>query len=125
MAQPDALGGVAQADAQEDDGPSDQRIAGGSVQHGAATEREHSVVLGQRGRDRSTLQVAERGFAVVDEDLLHALARDGLDVVVGVAHAYAPPLGEQATDGGLAGPHRADEDRARTRAWGVGCRHQE
>ena len=67
------------------------------------------VVLAQRLPHGHQLQLAEAVLAVLDEDVAHGLARDGLHVGVGVAETNAEPLGEQSAEGGLAGAGRADQ----------------
>ena len=59
------------------------------------------------------LQGAERGFAVIDEDVADRLARRFLDGGIGVEEADAQQPGHQRAHGGLARPGRADEDRHR------------
>jgi hypothetical protein len=65
-------------------------------------------VAAERVGDRLPLEGAERGLAVVDEDLLDGLAGPCLDGVVAVEEGHAQGLGEQPAHRGLArthGPH--------------------
>ncbi len=78
------------------------------IEHGSPAEGEHAVVGGQGLSDGGTLQGAEDGLAVVDEDLGDLAPGGGLDVVVGVAHGRAQALGHQRADSRLAGAHRPD-----------------
>src|SRR4029079_3109521 len=103
--QPDPLGGVGDADPQEDDALAGQERAGPRVAHRAPAQREHAGVGGEGVDDGGALPRPELLLALVDEDVLHGLAGHRLDVLVGVAEADPPCLGEQAADRGLARPH--------------------
>ena len=86
-------------------------LAGARVEHGAAAEREHAVVLGERRGDRGPLEGAEVRLAGVDEDVGDRAALGRLDVRVGVAERRRPSASaSRRADRGLAGAHRADQD---------------
>ena len=56
------------------------------------------------------LEGAEGGLAVLGEDLPDGTAGSLLDDLVAVGERESEALGEQVADGGLPGPHEADED---------------
>jgi hypothetical protein len=66
-------------------------------------------VLAQGAGRGFAFELAEGGLALLDEDVADRLARDGLDVRVGVAEAGAEAFGQQRAHGGLARTGRADE----------------
>src|SRR6202044_3784677 len=71
----------------------------------AATEREHEVAAAECGGEGARLEAAEVGFPVAREDLRDTEAGAGFEVRVEVDEGPAETIGEQATDGGLAGAH--------------------
>ena len=85
----------------------------GAAQHGATTEGQDALVLGQGRGDGLLLQRAEVLLAVVDEDLLDRGAVSSLDVTVGVADVDAPATGQLVGDRRLAGTGRADQHHER------------
>ena len=85
-------------------------FAGALVEDGATAEGQHPVVVRQRRRHCRALQGTELRLTRVHEDVRDRPARCRLDVLVTVAEADPPRLGEDAPDRRLARPHRADED---------------
>src|SRR5690606_29510881 len=62
---------------------------------------------------RLSLQLAERFFSVLDDDVGYGPARGALDVGVGVAQRDAEPLGQERADRRLPRTGRPDEDGER------------
>ncbi len=86
-----------------------EQLPGPRIEHRTAAEGEDTVVAAECVGDGFPLECAERGLAVVDEDLLDGLAGPRLDGVVAVEEANAQGVGEQPADRRLARTHGADE----------------
>ena len=82
-----------------------RRVLGGA----AAQGEDRLGAVDQVGHD-PVLDLAERGLAVLGEDVPHRPLGPLLDDQVAVDERQPEALGQQVPDGGLAGPHEADED---------------
>src|SRR6185369_10762438 len=80
------------------------------VQHRAAPRSEHDAFHRGELGDRLLLAGAKPGLALdlENERDLHPAAL--LDLVVRIEEAQLEAPGEEAADGGLAGPHQADQE---------------
>src|SRR5690606_21589793 len=65
-------------------------------------------IVGERG-DCQRFAAPESGFAFLLEDVRDIDAATTLDLVIGIDETHVPHLGQAPADGGLAGPHRANE----------------
>ena len=76
---------------------------------GAAAQGQDQGGAVQQFGDDLVLEGAEGGLAVLREDLPDRPAGAPLDDLVAVGEREFQALGEQLPDGGLAGPHEADQ----------------
>ena len=98
---------------EEYDGLRRQSLPRAGVEDRAAAQGQDAVVLVQGGEHRVVLQRAERLLAVVDEQRGNGGPGGRLDVGVRVPEGHTETLGDQTTDGGLAGAGRAHEHETR------------
>lgn len=94
----------------DDHAASGEILAVFGVQHGAAAGREDDPLLGDQFLDDLTLAGAKAGFAFELEDGGDVDTRSALDLVVAVLEGIGQRLGQLASDGTLAGAHRADDE---------------
>jgi hypothetical protein len=92
-----------------------QEAPRGLAEDRSAAEREHAAVFGDGLRHGRPLEIPERVFAVVDEDVADLLASARSDQVVGFGELHAQQRRQKRAHGGLAGARRADEDHGRPR----------
>ena len=79
------------------------------AQHGAAAGREHNRRSTQQPRDHPRLAVAEMRLAVGFENFGNRHSGGEFNLGVGVDEGHRKARCETPPDGGLAGPHHADE----------------
>ena len=80
------------------------------VEIGAAARSDHPRPLRQQSSHHPALAVAERGLAVLGEDVGDGHAGRPLDLGVGIDELEPETTGETAPRRGLAATHQADED---------------
>ena len=91
---------------------------------GAAAGRDHRRAAVEQPRDHPRLAVAEMRLAMGLENVGDRHARRGLDLGIGIDKGQLEPGRHPPPDGGLAGPHHADQHDAaraeRGRDLGIG-----
>jgi hypothetical protein len=92
---------------------SDEQLAAGRAEDGAAAQGEDAVVVGERPGDGGLLQRTEVLLAGGDEQVGDGAAGERLDVGVGVAEGHAQRGRDRRPDGGLARRRRTDQHQQR------------
>ncbi len=89
----------------------EQQGTGGFILHRATPERQHDLLLVGQLPDRLPLMFAKTCFAELAKDLRYSAFAGGFDDIVQVNEPPAHIPGQNRSDGGLAGAHKASQDQ--------------